>query len=318
MGECVDSVRELTDDIVVVDAESRDRTREICRAKGARVLTRPWPGFSEQKNFGNAQARHDWILSLDADERVTPELAQAIRREFGHGGPGRAAYAIRFNNYFGQRRVRFGAWNPEWHVRLFDRRRCAWNTDEVHEGLQGLVAGECGRLPGCIRHLTVASRAELAAKTRRYSELFARKLRRCGRVPGWAKVWLNPAWRFGRDFFLRLGLLDGAAGWAIAYEAARYTHLKYARATPARLPGRPVEWLAPLAASALGAALTAAVLFALPTRAHRAGSNGAESRLVSAPPLAESSQTSAAITLDDADEDDRLHILPDDDDDVLT
>ena len=234
VGDCLDSVRGLTDDIVVVDAESRDRTGEICRAKDARVFQRRWTGFSDQKNFGNAQARHDWILSLDADERATPELVASIRREFAHGLPGRDACAIRFQNYFGGCQVRFGAWNPEWHVRLFDRRICDWNTDEVHEGLRGLEGCQFGRLEGCIRHLTVNSREELAAKTQRYSELFAEKLRRNGRVPGWVKVWLNPAWRFGRDFFLRLGILDGAVGWAIAWEAARYTHLKYWRARPDR------------------------------------------------------------------------------------
>ncbi len=313
MGDCIDSVRGLTDDIVVVDAGSHDQTRAICRAKGARVFERRWTGFSDQKNFGNSQARHEWILSLDADERVTPELAASIRREFAHGPPNRDAYSIRFRNYYGGQPVRFGAWNPEWHIRLFDRRQCDWNTDEVHEGLRGLEDCTSGRLHGCIRHLPVSSREELAAKTRRYSELFAEKLRRKGRIPGWSKVWLNPVWRFSRDFFLRLGILDGGAGWAIAWEAAHYTHLKYWRALPARPLRRPIEWLAPGAAAATFAAL----FYVMPVSAFLGFMPGAAPSDRNELQITGPNQTAESMALHQADDDDPLSILPDDDD-VLT
>ncbi|MBI5768838.1 MAG: glycosyltransferase family 2 protein [Verrucomicrobia bacterium] len=227
IGDCLESVRDLTGDIVVVDGGSRDGTVEVCQERGARVFVRAWRGYADQKNFGNGQARHEWILSLDADERVTPGLAAAIRRAFGSGEPGCAAYSIRFESYFGVRRVRFGAWNPEWHARLFDRRVCDWNADEVHEGLRGLEGCSIGRLEGRVRHLTVATRRELTAKSDRYAALFASKLQRQRRRPHWTKIWFNPAWRFCRDYFLRAGVLDGTAGLAIAWEAARYTHLKY-------------------------------------------------------------------------------------------
>ncbi|MBI4625229.1 MAG: glycosyltransferase family 2 protein, partial [Verrucomicrobia bacterium] len=313
VGGCLDSVRGLTDDIVVVDAESRDRTGEICRAKAARVFQRRWTGFSEQKNFGNARARYDWILSLDADEQVTPELAASIRRAFAHGPPSRDAYTIRFQNYYGGRQVRFGAWNPEWHVRLFDRRKCDWNSDEVHEGLRGVEGCEFGRLQGCIRHLTANSREELAAKTQRYSELFAVKLRRSGRVPGWAKVWLNPAWRFGRDFFLRLGVLDGAAGWAIAWEAARYTHLKYWRALPDPRPRRRVQWLAPGAATAM----LVAMLSVMPENVFRGLRAGAEPHAKAGLQISIPNQTAGSISLLNSDDGDLLYIRPHDDVEVL-
>jgi glycosyltransferase involved in cell wall biosynthesis len=205
VGDCLASVEELTDDVVVVDAGSQDGTKEQCRERGARVYERDWRGFSEQKNFGNSMAKYDWILSLDADERVTPELVLSIRREWARGRGSADAYKIRFANYFGGKRIRFGAWNPEWHVRLFDRRKTSWNTDEVHESLRDLKKIRCGQLVGKIQHLTVSGRKELEAKTVRYSGLFQQKLRRLGRTPPWTKVWLNPAWRFIRDFFLRLG-----------------------------------------------------------------------------------------------------------------
>ena len=252
VGACLDSIRLLTDDVVLVDAESRDRTRQISAAKAARVFRRRWTGFSDQKNFGNAQARNDWILSLDADERVTPELVANIRHEIGHHQPTHDAYEIRFQNFYIGRQIRFGAWNPEWHRRLFDRREFVWNADEVHEGLAGRKGCTVGRLEGCIRHLTADSRADLVRKTEKYSELFALRMRRTGRVPGWAKIWLNPTWRFARDYFLRLGILDGRAGWEIAWEAVRYTHLKYRRALPKEPLGCPGDCLKSAQAGTMG------------------------------------------------------------------
>jgi len=306
-------VRELTDDVVVIDANSRDGTAELCQARGARVFQRNWTSYSEQKNFGNAEARHDWILSLDADERVSPELAASLRRVFARGELACDAYTMRFENYFGPRRVRFGAWNPEWHVRLFDRRKCDWNTEEVHEGLRGVEGCEVGRLQGCIRHLTVASREELAAKTERYSELFAAKLRRRGRTPSWAKIWLNPVWRFGRDLLLRLGALDGAAGWTIAWEAARYTHLKYWRALPDASRSRPAEWLV----SGATTAMLAAWLFTMPTSSFRVLWTATEpfpsEQALGLPP----NQALGSISPYDDAADELRGILPDDDD-VLT
>ena len=259
IGDCLDSVRDLADDVVVIDAHSRDATRAICAGRGAKVVERAWTGYSAQKNFGNAQARHDWVLSLDADERVSTELAAAIRAEFARR-PRCDAYSIRFENYFGPRRIHFGAWNPEYHVRLFDRRLLAWNEDDVHEGLCSAVEVRSGRLHGSIRHLTVDSRAQLAEKTERYSALFAAKVRRRARPPGALKVWLNPVWRFVRDYVVRLGALDGAAGAVIAWESARYTHLKYARALPA---GRPIRLLQRLTLAG-GCAVLALTLTRLP------------------------------------------------------
>lgn len=302
IGDCLASVRELTDDIIVVDSHSNDHTCTLASSGGARVYQRTWSGYSEQKNFGNIQARHPWILSLDADERVSAELARSLREEFARG-PRCDAYSIRFENYFGDRRIRFGAWNPEWHVRLFDRRKLEWNTDDVHEGLCSEGDVRTGRLAGCIRHLTVDSAEQLAAKTERYSTLFATKARRLGRTPRWSKVWLNPGWRFVRDYIVRLGVLDGKAGAFIAWEAARYTHLKYARAVPPSRRRRPLAWL-----SAAGACALLALIFTrLPTPA-------TDNRLEYRP------DTAARIAGWDDDDDNDFELITlssDDDDDVL-
>ncbi len=311
IGGCIASIRDLTDDIVVVDAHSSDRTAEIAAAHGARVFLRRWRGYSDQKNFGNAQARYDWILSLDADERVSSELGASLREAFARG-PEHDVYDIAFENYFGTRRIRFGAWNPESHARLFDRRLFCWNTSAVHEGLCGPAVLRRGRLAGAMLHFTVDSRAQLAAKTESYADLFAAKLRQSGRAVGWSKVWLNPAWRFFRDYIVRLGVLDGRLGIFIAWEAARYTHLKYRAAERASSTGRLANWLA------LGA--TAAMLALVLTR-----STGPGLWTPLAAPASHFTPTESAhetgsdlvVQSDDEDGNEVLEMLPEDEDDVI-
>src|SRR5439155_1111442 len=138
-----------------------------------------------------------------------------------------------FHSFFAEKRVYFGAWNPEYHTRLFDRKLYRWNESAVHEGL---IGPDCSphRLRGHIDHYTVRNYRELAAKTSRYSQLFADQRRRSGTQSSWAKVWLNPCFRFFRDYVLKLGILDGRNGLFIAWEAARYTHFKYSPLLPKR------------------------------------------------------------------------------------
>jgi glycosyltransferase involved in cell wall biosynthesis len=269
IGDCIDSVRKLTNDIVVVDSGSTDRTREICLARGARVIEHTWEGFSRQKNFGNNLARYDWILSLDADERVSKKLASSIRHEFT-GDPTCDAYTFRFRNFFEGKPVCFGAWNPDSHTRLFDRRKFSWNDADVHEGLIGTGEVQVGELSGNILHFTVESRAQLAAKTEFYTSLFADNARRNPQRISWRKVWLNPSWRFFRDYIFRLGILDGFAGWNIACEGMRYTYLKYSKIAAVTGGYRQPNWIG------LGAATAALALTGLvftPNRKPEVASN---------------------------------------------
>ncbi|NBQ58980.1 MAG: glycosyltransferase family 2 protein [Opitutaceae bacterium] len=228
---CLESVRALASDIVLVDSGSTDGTVDRAKASGVRVYHRRWTGYSDQKNYANALAAHDWVLSLDVDERLTPALIAAIRAEWLRG-PRADAYDLKFVNFIGNRLIRFGSWNPEYHVRLFDRTKFHWNSDEVHEGLKMNAPVTLSRLGGAIEHRTVDSVEELVIKTERYSALFAEKLLRLGRQPSWWKIWLNPVFRFWRDFVVKAGVLDGRLGFAIAWESARYTHLKYKLALP--------------------------------------------------------------------------------------
>ena len=138
--------------------------------------------------------------------------------------------------------MRFGAWNPDSHTRLFDRRKFSWNRDAVHEGLCGDADCRVGGLEGVVLHFTVESRHQFAAKTELYTSIFAEKIRLGQNRISWRKVWLNPVWRFCRDYILRLGVLDGLAGWRIACEGMRYTYLKYSKMAEATGGYRSPNW----------------------------------------------------------------------------
>ncbi|MFN8353988.1 MAG: glycosyltransferase family 2 protein [Spirosomataceae bacterium] len=226
IAACLDSLRQVTDDIVVMDSFSTDQTASICQQKGVRFYQRAWEGYSAQKNAGNALAQHDWILSLDADERLSAELAAAIRATFSQ--PLQAdAFDLRFQTHFGGKAIRFGGWNPEWHIRLFNKQKIGWNTDAVHEGLTIQPSHRVQQLKGYVLHFTVDTPAQFVAKTERYSSLFAERAMHQGKKTNWVKLWLSPVFRFVSEYFFKLGFLDGQEGLLIAKENARYTYLKY-------------------------------------------------------------------------------------------
>jgi glycosyltransferase involved in cell wall biosynthesis len=214
------------DEIVLVDGGSRDRTREIAQAAGARVLERPFDDFARQHEFARSEARGEWILSIDADERASPELARRLAAPIDLA---MAAYALPFKNHFRGVWLRHGGFWPDRHVRLYRRSACSYDlTRPVHEKL--LVAGRTGRLDAPILHYTYGSLAHCLRKTDRYAERAAQALFAQGRRAGAWEVAAKPSWRFFRAYVLRLGFLDGAAGaamaWTRAYEAfARYCRL---------------------------------------------------------------------------------------------
>jgi glycosyltransferase involved in cell wall biosynthesis len=219
----LDSVAGLADEVVVVDSASTDRTRELARERGARVLERAWTDFSDQKNFAAAQATHDWILNLDADEEVSPALRDELRR-WKNEAPSVVAYALpRRANYLG-RWILHSDWYPDPKVRLYRRDRASF-AGRLHEAV--VADGPVGRLRGDLYHHTFATRAEHRTQTERYAELAAAALVAEGRRRWLLPLVFGPPWMWLRTFVLKLGFLDGAAGWAIAWETARSTLLKY-------------------------------------------------------------------------------------------
>ena len=221
------SVAGVADEVVVVDSGSTDKTREIAQAAGARVLARTWSNYSEQKNYAAAQAQHDWILSIDADEQLSPELASAIRqwKEMGKNvKPEHPAYAFARRNHYLGGWVRHGGWYPDRKARLYDRRRAQF-SGTVHESLR--VDGSVGRLDGDLLHYTMRSVEDHQRTTELYSTLMAQQNFARGHHRWQLAMIAAPVWNLFRAYILQLGFLDGWRGWRIARMTARYSFLKY-------------------------------------------------------------------------------------------
>jgi len=222
--DCVRSVS-FCDDVVVVDSHSTDNTRELARALGARVIERDWSGYRSQKQFAVDAALYDWVLCIDADERVSDELRHEIEALRERGFEGYAGWSIpRITDYFG-RFLRHGNAYPDRLVRLFDRRRGRWAGREIHENTQ--VDGRIGRLRGHLLHYSYRSLSDQERRMQRYAELMALSMYESGQRGSLAKVVLNPCWRFLRGYILRLGFLDGWRGLAFAMVEAGYVRQKY-------------------------------------------------------------------------------------------
>jgi len=222
----IESLR-CCDEVVVVDGGSTDRTVELASNLGARVIENPWTGYAEQKNFAARQAAHDWILSLDADEALSEALEAEIWR-LKKDGPEYDAYNMpRMAQYLG-RWILHSGWYPDRKVRLYDRRKARWPGKYVHERVE--VDGRVGRLQSNLLHFTCSSLSEHLKTMERYTTLAAEEIVSQQRKIGYRHLLLDPPWTFFRTYFLQRGFLDGAEGLAIAYTAAFYNFLKYAKA----------------------------------------------------------------------------------------
>jgi glycosyltransferase involved in cell wall biosynthesis len=222
-----DCIRSLAfcDEILVVDSHSTDATRALAEALGARVIERDWPGYRSQKEFAIAAAAHDWVLCLDADERVTATLRDEIIKLRDQGFPEHAGWSMPFALFYFGQFLRHGLTYPDFHLRLIDRRRGGWRGKEIHEHLA--VDGSVGRLKGDIEHFAYRSLGHQLAKLERYAELMARELHARDKRAGFGKILLRPLWRFFSGFVFRLGFLDGWRGLVISLIEANYVRQKY-------------------------------------------------------------------------------------------
>ena len=214
------------DEVIVVDGESTDATRDIAARLGARVIVHPFEGFAAQKNLASSQARHEWILSLDADEELDDEAQAAIVR-WKSSQPSAAGFRFARRAYYLGRWILHSGWYPDYKLRLFDRRYGAWRGSYVHESV--FVNGKVESLPGSILHYTCDSLEEHRSRLEFYTDLAAREMLERGAHVGWAKRAFAPPWVFAQTYFLRLGILDGRQGFWIAWMAARYVERKYAK-----------------------------------------------------------------------------------------
>ena len=223
---CIESLS-FCDEVVVVDSHSTDRTRELAERMGARVIEREWPGYGPQMAFAVGAASNDWVLCVDADERIGPELRDEIVALRDAGFPGEVGWSMpRCSRYLG-RWIRHGTWYPDRQLRLFDRRHGRWTEAPVHETVR--VEGRVGRLRGDLLHEPYRELADHMRTIDRYSTLSAQAAHDRGRrAHAWDLVG-RPAWRFLRFYVFRFGFLEGWRGVLLAHLAAHYVRLKYAK-----------------------------------------------------------------------------------------
>jgi glycosyltransferase involved in cell wall biosynthesis len=212
------------DERIVVDACSTDDTAAIATRLGARVVAHEWPGYVAQKNYAASIASHDWILSLDADERVTSELAAEIRRTLEREPDARGFRIPRVTFHLG-RWIRTTDWYPDYQLRLYDRRVAAWTGKYVHEGVK--VEGRVGRLRGELQHHAYRDVAEHQETIDHYTTLAAKQMFEQGRRATALDVTLQPAFAFFRNYILKRGFMDGAAGLTISRMNAHYVGMKF-------------------------------------------------------------------------------------------
>jgi len=222
LGACLESVG-FADEILVVDSGSTDDTLEICRRHGARVETREWLGFGRQKQLAVSLASHDWVLCLDADERVSGELARGIRKALADARY--HAWRMPRRNRFLGRWLAHGEGYPDLSLRLFHRAHASWSNDDVHEAV--LTTVQVGRLEGDLLHDSADDIATYIAKQNRYTTLHAQALYRQGVRAGYARLITSPVARFLKFYFLRLGFLDGGPGFAHIMIGCHNSYLKY-------------------------------------------------------------------------------------------
>jgi len=226
IARAIESLR-CCDEIVVVDSGSNDRTCEVAAKLGARVVEAAWRGYSGQKNFAVEQCTHDWVLSIDADEALSEALEGEIW-QLKKTGPKADGYTMpRLAQYLGKW-ILHGGWYPDRKVRLFDRRKARWVGDFVHESVA--VEGTVAALQANLLHFTCDSLTEHIKSMDRYTTLAAQQIVALGKPVTWRQLALNPPWTFFSTYVLKRGFLDGFEGLAIAYMAALYNFLKYAKA----------------------------------------------------------------------------------------
>lgn len=225
IAQAIESVG-WADDVVVVDCGSTDATVATAERLGARVLTREWRGYGDQKNFAADQAAHDWILSLDADERVPHALADEVRGLIA-ADPPYSGYRMPRISWYLDRWIRTTDWYPNLQLRLYHRRRGRWNTRRVHESVQ--IEGPVGTLTHALEHRPYRDVAHHLDTMNRYTSLSARELYDAGRRSGLGPLLTLPAAAFIRNYVLRRGFMQGSTGFVISSLNAYYVFLKFVK-----------------------------------------------------------------------------------------
>jgi len=222
--DCIRSVAPVCDEVLVLDSQSTDGTPEKAVSLGAKVLSVQWLGYGATKNFGADTAQHPWILSIDADERLSPELQLEISK-LDLSNPG--VFAFNRLNYFCGQAIRYSGWFPEWRPRLYHRDVASWSSDAVHEVLELGSGMSVQRLSGLFHHFSYQEAGQLGFKSKKYALLKAMEWRNQGKFPSVIRLLVSPIWRFLKTYVLRRGFLDGVAGFKIAWWFAVSINYQY-------------------------------------------------------------------------------------------
>jgi glycosyltransferase involved in cell wall biosynthesis len=225
IGRCIDSLQHVADEIIVLDSFSSDSTVAIARQKGAIVRQEMFSGYKEQKNRALQLTSNDYVLSLDADEALSPKLISSIlevKKDFKY----KAYFMNRYNNYCGQF-IKHGLWYPNQKLRLFDKRFAKWGGTNPHDKIQLADNITPVFLAGDILHYAYNTIQEHLERNDEISTIAARSIFEAGEKKHWSKIVLSPAWSFFNGYFLRLGFLDGFYGFVIATQTASQSFLKY-------------------------------------------------------------------------------------------
>lgn len=224
LEDCLKSAR-FADEIVVVDSGSTDGTQALAARYGARVIAQDWLGFGPQKQFAVDAAGHDWVLCLDADERVSPELQASIDNALRQ--PGHGAYRFPRCNRFLGRYLKYGEGYPDWSLRLFDRRQARWSDDVVHEKV--VADGQVGTLGGDLLHDSAETLAAYLTKQNRYTTLAADMALQAGKRASFGRIAFSPIVRFIKFYIVRQGFRDGLPGLVHIAIGCMNSFLKYAK-----------------------------------------------------------------------------------------
>lgn len=234
IGPCIDSVS-FSDEIVVIDSFSKDRTVEIAREKGAKVIQRAWPGYRDQKLFGLQSSQHEWVLNIDADEQVSPGLRESIlkllresheRTLKGEPEPADGYYVNRVVYFLG-RWWRRGGWYPEYRLRLVRKSKAGWAGSSTHE--RPVVEGAKSTLDGELYHYSFENMEEQYMRLNALSSEMAYENFINGRSPSLVSMLFSPILRFVKFYFVKCGFREGTAGLIVALNETCYTYMKYAK-----------------------------------------------------------------------------------------
>jgi glycosyltransferase involved in cell wall biosynthesis len=231
IGRCIEALNQVsTEVIVVLDDRSTDKTDQISQSLDAKVIRRPWEGFSKAKNFGVQSAAHDWILCFDADEVIDSVIISHLNQLHAQLD---TIYFFNILTYIGEKPIFHSGWHPDWNIRLFNRTVMKWNDNFVHEKLVKLEAGielEPQRITGLVHHYSFRDWDHMDQKYDHYARMRSEEWLRKGKSPTIFKRIFSPAFRFVKKYFIQLGFLDGLYGFKLAlkeYRLKRKEHIYF-------------------------------------------------------------------------------------------